>query len=290
VGHHDAAPDDPRGFPAASASDVGRVRSENQDSYVDALHPSEPLRLWLTADGMGGHRGGSVASSLAVESATQAFERQSGASAEAARELLRAANARIHQVSSQREEVAGMGSTGVGLLVGAGLRGFSMNVGDSRLYRLRAGRLELLTEDHSLVGELVRAGEIDEAEARVHPRRNQLRRALGIRPEEEIDVRELQVEPGDRYLLCSDGLWGALDHEEVASLLGGFAPEEAARRLIERANAEDGSDNVTVQIAVIPEDAPRARGRRAGGGMSRTNWLLVGVAALLASLLAALLR
>lgn len=248
--------DDPRGFPTASGTHVGRVRTENQDACTDVVHPRKPMRLLLTADGMGGHRGGSVAARLAVETGGETFTEADSPSGELARKILDDANHRIHTASRERAEVAGMGSTGVALLLGPRGRAWVAHVGDSRLYRLRAGRLDRITDDHSLVAELVRAGRISEEEARSHPRRNQLQRALGVQVPVQISLRELEVQPGDRYLICSDGMWGAIDEAEIASVLGERDPESAVRELIERSVYEDGSDNSTVQVVAVPGEAP----------------------------------
>lgn len=293
----------------AEGTDVGRVRATNQDACA-TFRGAGGATLLVTADGMGGHRGGEVASRLAVEAVGSAFEGASEPSGGLLRATLEAANARILQVSLERSEVAGMGSTGVALLLADDGRGWIANVGDSRVYRLRDERLEPLTRDHSLVAELVEAGAIRPDEARVHPRRNELRRALGVGREVEIDLDGIRVHAGDRYLVCSDGLWGCVPDDEIASVLGGLAPEEAVRALIERANAAGGPDNITVQVAVVPtgadgpgegraeteaDSAPTGpalpRARRSGTaveGDARTAgraWALVGAAAALAAAL-----
>lgn len=284
------APDDPRGFPTASGTHVGKVRKENQDACTDVVHPSQPMRLLLTADGMGGHRGGEVASRLAVETAGNSFLSAQGASGELARKVLHDANQQIFATSQERTEVAGMGSTGVALLLAPGHKAWVAHVGDSRMYRLRRGSLERITDDHSLVGELVRAGRITWEDARTHPRRNQLQRALGVGDNVKIDLQEIELLPGDRYMICSDGLWGALEEEEVARILSERDPEAAVRELIDRAMVEDGSDNITIQIAVVPGAAPpekKSLGVSLPGG-SRTL-LLSGLAVALLGLLLALL-
>jgi protein phosphatase len=131
------------------------------------------------------------------------------------------------------------------------------HVGDSRAYRLRDGTLEQLTADHSLVAELERRGLITAQEARVHPRRNEVLRCIGVDPEVDVDVAPVDVQAGDQYLLCSDGLCGVLTDEEIAAELLRAAPEEAARRLVDAANERGGPDNITVQIARIPAAAGR---------------------------------
>jgi protein phosphatase len=159
-----------------------------------------------------------------------------------------------------------MGSTGVAVLFGDGGHGWIANVGDSRAYRLRHGRFEQLTRDHSVVAELVEAGAITEEDARLHPRRNDLLRALGVGRDVEIELHELSVRPGDRYLLCSDGLWGLVSDAEMGQVLSELPPREAVRVLIDRANEEGGNDNITAQIATVPEPASAtlASGEAAG--------------------------
>ncbi|MDJ0787765.1 MAG: protein phosphatase 2C domain-containing protein [Myxococcota bacterium] len=283
------APDDPRGFPTASGTHVGKVRKENQDACTDVVHPSQPMRLLLTADGMGGHRGGEVASRLAVESGGDAFLAAPSPDGEVARQILVEANRRIFDVSRERPEVAGMGSTGVALLLAPGGRGWIAHVGDSRMYRLRRGKLDCLTDDHSLVGELVRAGRISWEDARTHPRRNQLQRALGVGGEVKVDLQEIEVLPGDRFLICSDGMWGALEEEEVARIMSEREPEAAVRELIDRSVHEDGSDNVTVQVAVVPGEAPPEKAERPGMPVSGQNLALGGLVVVLLALLVWLL-
>ena len=283
------APDDPRGFPTASGTHVGKVRKENQDACTDVVHPSHPMRLLLTADGMGGHRGGEVASRLAVESGGDTFLAAQSPSGELARMILIQANQQIFQVSRERSEVAGMGSTGVALLLAGGGKGWVSHVGDSRMYRLRRGKIERLTDDHSLVGELVRAGRITWEDARTHPRRNQLQRALGVQGDVKVELQELEILPGDRYLICSDGMWGALEEEEIGRIMSEREPEAAVRELIDRSVHEDGSDNVTVQVAVIPGEPPPEKKQRQGLGLSTQHMALVGLVAALLALLLGLL-
>ncbi len=280
---------DPRSSTASQGTHVGRVRSVNQDACRDFAHGTQPMRLVVTADGMGGHRAGELASRLVVETTGEVFQRAQGPSGELARAVLAAANARILEVSGERPEVAGMGSTGAALLLADGSRAWVANVGDSRIYRLRAGRLELLTRDHSVVADLVRAGAIRPEDARAHPRRHELTRALGVRESVEIDLIEIQVEPGDLYLICTDGLWSALSDEEIGEVLARESPESATRLLIDRANEEGGADNITVQVIAIPDGAaakrPAAARRPAGTAGARSRLLAL---ALLAAGLAAL--
>jgi hypothetical protein len=152
-----------------------------------------------------------------------------------------------------------MGTTAVVLLFGAGRRAWLGWVGDSRAYRLRAGVLEALSRDHSIVAEWVRAGVLRADEADQHPRRNELLRALGASDELEPEVTELEVRGGDRFLLCSDGLSAVVPSAEIAAVVGSEEPELAAKKLVAMANERGGPDNVTVVVAVMPaEIAPAA--------------------------------
>lgn len=234
-------------FCAAARSDLGRRRSANEDTY--ALAPE--LGLFLVADGMGGHRAGQVASGLAARAASATLrtlrDERRGA-AWRLRTCVAAANAEILAGSRAKPELAGMGTTVVALLA-EGDRLAVANVGDSRAYRVRGGAIERLTDDHTLVGELVRRGEISERAAALHPQRHVLLRALGVRRNVEPDVMELTPEPGDLYLLCSDGLTGHVDDEEIAELVAGVADlDVACERLVDLANARGGEDNITVVL------------------------------------------
>lgn len=235
----------------ASLTDVGSVRSINQDSFGEFVHDAG-YRLLMVADGMGGHLGGEVASQAAVEAVGRVFQRGIEDPAGFLREAFTLANKRVFEMSAANPDLHGMGTTGVALLIGPGRRVWFANVGDSRAYRSRAGRIDVLTQDHSWVHEEVRQNRLTLAEAAVHPRKNVLTRSIGFEPAVEIDVSETEMEPGDRYLLCSDGLWGEVDDAEIAAVLDSQEPESAARSLIDMANRAGGPDNITVQIALVP--------------------------------------
>jgi protein phosphatase len=243
----------------SSRSDVGRTRSENQDSCGDFLHLAG-ARLLILADGMGGHKGGRQASRTCVDAFARVFQSQRGGPEQQLRDGFSLANDEIYSAALEDESLRGMGTTGVALLLakdGTALVGW---VGDSRAYRWRAGRLEQLTEDHSLVAEWVRMGVLSQEEAAKHPRRSELTRAIGVQPDVEAEVRPLDICPGDRFLLCSDGLSGLVAEPQIASILGGEDAERAVETLVDRANALGGTDNVSVQIAVLPGtgDQPEA--------------------------------
>ena len=230
----------------AARTDVGRVREGNEDAFL-IRHP-----LYAIADGMGGHLGGEVASSLAVE--TVADPGRSGMSLP---ERVLEANRAVLERSKGDRAVAGMGTTFTGIELKDGVARLA-HVGDSRAYRFRDGTLEPLTEDHTLVGELVRSGEIDEAAARSHPQRSVLLRCVGTEPTLEVDEGRVDLADGDRLLLCSDGLTEMLDAAAITAILAETAgdPDGAADRLVAEANEAGGSDNVTVIVLDVVEAVP----------------------------------
>ena len=145
-----------------------------------------------------------------------------------------------------------MGTTAVALLFGPGPSAWVAHVGDSRAYRLRQGRLEVITQDHSWVFEEIRARRLTPEQAEVHPYRNALMRSIGVDPGVEVDVARVPIEAGDRFLLCSDGLWGELDHDTMADVAATGDPRDCVHRLVDLANISGGHDNVTVQLAALP--------------------------------------
>lgn len=247
-----SAPAFQMGLEVAYLSDVGAVRSENQDACAEIQNGSG-ARLLVVADGMGGHRGGATASRLAVETLAQVFRAGGLAPPELLREAFVRANERVCQAASSDAELAGMGTTAVAFLIDpAAAQVWVAHVGDSRAYRLRDGRLEQLTRDHSTVAELVSRGLISEAEAADHPRRNEILRSLGVAPEVVVDIAPVDVRADDQLVLCSDGLSGVVAGEQIAAVLRRTPPHEAVRLLVEGANAAGGPDNVTVMIAALP--------------------------------------
>jgi PPM family protein phosphatase len=233
---------------SGSATHVGRVRPVNQDV------PLERSNLFAVADGMGGHVGGEVAARVAVETLEQAFERAptTGGLYEAFSE----ANTAVWRESLANEDLRGMGTTLTALALVGGGDGKDVlalaNVGDSRAYVFSDEQMVQVTNDHSLAEERMRHGEITEAEAAVHPQRHILTRALGVSSEVETDMWELHLRSGDRVLLCSDGLSNEVDPHEMSQVLDAVAdPGEAAQRLVDVANANGGSDNITVVIVDV---------------------------------------
>ena len=226
----------------AGTSDVGRQRSSNEDALV-----CEPP-LFAVADGMGGAKAGEVASGLAVEVLQEDTEGHIEPVEAHMVEIVREANRRIYELSTDDESRRGMGTT----LTAARLHDGEVSlahVGDSRAYRMRDGSLEQLTNDHSLVAELERSGQITAEAAVHHPQRSIITRALGPEPDVEVDTYTMTGRDGDVYLLCSDGLTGMISDDEVASILRSAAGlDEAAEALIRAANQSGGKDNITVVL------------------------------------------
>ena len=238
---------------SASRTDVGRLRTHNEDDCGEFRSQSGHLLL-VVADGMGGHRGGATASRMAVETIGRVFQAEASEAQLPDPEglLSRAfgeANAAIYQASLDDSSLRGMGTTAVSLLHSAEGGAWVAHVGDSRAYRLRDGELEALTVDHSLVAELQRRGLIDSEEALVHPRRNEILRSIGVVPEVETEVRSVDIQQGDRFALCSDGLCGVVRDPEIAAVLAVESPDQAVNTLVDRANQYGGPDNITVQVA-----------------------------------------
>jgi serine/threonine protein phosphatase PrpC len=229
-----------------AGTDTGRARRANEDSHL-ARAP-----LFVVADGMGGAQAGEVASRIAVESFEGGLRATSEPEAALA-QLTREANARIHELSHSHAEQAGMGTTLTAVYVGE--RDVSIaHVGDSRAYRLRAGELLRLTEDHSLVDELLRQGRLTPEEALEHPQRSVITRALGPEGFVEVDTRSYSAQDGDVYLLCSDGLTTMVPEPRLAELL--LAHEslrDAGEALIAAANEAGGRDNITVLLLRVEE-------------------------------------
>jgi protein phosphatase len=246
---------DPQWIEAASHTDVGRVRKINQDRFAEFVD-GRGSRLLVVADGMGGHRGGEIASRLAVEAIGDVFAGSEEPLEKMLRIAIETANDRVYRSASADPELAGMGTTVVALCLGEGGEAWVAHVGDSRLYLLRDGRLDALTADHSVVAEMQQQGFLSAEEAQAHPRRNELTRSVGVADEVEVDVARIAVKPGDRFLLCSDGLCGYLEEVEIREILGRERPLDAAHVLVDHANAKGGHDNITVQVLAIRDGAP----------------------------------
>lgn len=235
----------------ATATHKGRVRANNQDSvHPTAAGSSDDGALLIVADGMGGHVAGEVASRIAIDAAlgvkgeTLDFEGDVG-------ERVGDANAAILAEVARRPELAGMGTTITMVELHADGIGAFAHVGDSRAYLLREGLLRQLTEDHTIVNEYLRSGKITEDQAAEHPQRHMITRALGLIPDVEVDVFRLELAPGDRLLLCSDGVNGMIDDASIRDALLTPTAEEAVWELVERANGAGGHDNVTAVVVDV---------------------------------------
>jgi protein phosphatase len=246
----------------ASLSHIGRVRTSNQDAYGEIDNGAGGLAL-VVADGMGGHQGGEVASQLAVVTIGKVLRESREEPDQALRKAFLAANAAILESARSNPRYAGMGTTGVALLFPAKGDAWVAHVGDSRAYLFRDGKLTALTADHSYVAELQRRGVLSAAEAAVHPRRNEVLRSIGGEPELEVEIRPVAAKPADCFLLCTDGLWGCVSESELANALANARPQDAVRMLVDLANHHGGPDNVTVQLARLPEATGGASGHRA---------------------------
>jgi len=233
-----------------ASTDPGRKRRINEDSFVNAPP------LFAVADGMGGAQAGEVASALAAG----ALE-ESGANGGGERrvsELIQEANRRVHDRATTDASTAGMGTTITAALVEADGRVVFGHVGDSRAYLLRNGTLEQLTNDHTLVAELVRRGELSPGEAQVHPQRSVITRALGTDPDVDVDTFEVDAQPGDIYLICSDGLSSMVSSSDLEEILRKNRAdlEAASRALIQAANRGGGEDNITAVLFAVEEGDP----------------------------------
>lgn len=228
-----------------SLTDVGKVREINQDSFSTDLDTG----LFLVADGMGGHLAGEKASKRAVEIICQQMAQPAEDSLQSLQHAIQEANRQIVSQSLQDATMRGMGTT-VTAVFAKDSDLFFGHIGDSRAYLIRRNWIEQVTEDHSVVAQLLRARAITPAEAQRHPYRNVITRCLGMQMEIEADTRHIQWQQGDRILLCTDGLSGLVSDDEMAQLSATEDPQEACRQLVELALDRGGYDNVTVVLLV----------------------------------------
>jgi protein phosphatase len=254
----------PLSFSWAVNTDKGLRRTSNEDSHCER----SDIGLYVVADGMGGHVAGEVASRLAVEAIqtfigetahadrnrTWPFPFEPSISLEANRlkAAFRLANRKIAQAIADSNDLRGMATTASAILAGAATACVA-HVGDSRVYVLRQGKLEQLTHDHSWVEEQVRAGTMSPSAARQHPWRNVVTRALSGGEDPEVDVTDVRPTPGERYLLCSDGLFSVVGDQQIAQILGDPTKtlEEICVALIEAANTGGGPDNITALVLEV---------------------------------------
>ncbi|PKW27941.1 PP2C family protein-serine/threonine phosphatase [Phycicoccus duodecadis] len=237
---------------AAAATDVGKVREHNEDSILAGT------RVFAVADGMGGHAAGEVASKIVVEALTE-LEDHPPTRPEDVAEALREANRRILRAQAEHPELRGMGTTATGVTVvdtGGREHWVVFNVGDSRVYRVADHRMHQVTRDHSEVRELLDAGLLEPSEVAGHPLRNVITRSLGTDPGPEIDVWMLAPTPGERFVICSDGLSGELEDRDIMLLARQHAdPQRAADELVAAAVRAGGRDNVSVVVVSVDAGA-----------------------------------
>jgi protein phosphatase len=231
----------------AGLTDVGRQRHTNEDRYY------ESAPLFAVADGMGGARSGEVASQIAVDEFAE-HDAADGSPEHRLAEIARSANRKIYELARSDESHAGMGTTLTAALVGASEISLG-HVGDSRAYRFRDDELDRLTQDHSLVEELMRMGKLSAEDAEVDPRRSIITRALGPEPTVDVETFTYPAKDGDVYLLCSDGLTGMVSEARMAEILRARSSlQQAAQQLVDEANAGGGKDNITVVLFKLADD------------------------------------
>jgi len=238
----------------------GMVRTRNEDSFFR----DDKLNLYVVADGMGGHRGGDIASRLAIDEIEKVIrdwppkdqteitgvnENRPESEAKLISALKRA-NLRIWKEAETNSDYRGMGTTTTGVLV-TNSEATIAHVGDSRAYLIRDKQIRQITEDHSWVNEQVKAGFITSEEARTHRLKNLITRSLGHEPNIKVDVLRLKIESGDRFLLCSDGLSNLVQDDELRDTLTDLDPKSALERLVEMANERGGYDNITAVMIEV---------------------------------------
>ncbi|HEX5445967.1 MAG TPA: PP2C family serine/threonine-protein phosphatase [Pirellulales bacterium] len=282
----------------AAVSDIGLRRANNQDSIAAALANSaetwaERGHLFMVADGMGAHAAGELASKMACDTVPLTYQKLRDEPPPAAiRKAIEDANARIHSRGQANLDFRGMGTTtSVLLLLPQGA--LVAHVGDSRVYRLRESRIEQLSFDHSLVWEMMATGKMREQEVPGYIPKNIITRSLGPSPHVEVDLEgPLPVAAGDTFLLCSDGLSGQVSDDEIGTLLGAFAPREAAQVLVDLANLRGGPDNISVIVTRVVAAPPLAAagwptpGRAASRPVHPFVWVALGVTSLATVVLA----
>ena len=240
----------------AGQSEAGEVRKVNQDTYFVGATPQGVLGI--VADGMGGHQSGEIASQSAVKVLSRALKRAQAHPPAAIARAVQDANLEIYDYATEHPESRGMGTTLTTLLVDDQI-GLVGHVGDSRAYLVRGGEIHQLTQDHSWVADRVRQGLLSEEEARHHRWRNIITNALGSTPEFKLDIFHFEVRSGDTLMLCSDGVTTLLSDEVILQILRGYAPEDAAAKLIESANERGSPDNVTAVVLFAEAVEPKPK-------------------------------
>ncbi|MBQ8111315.1 MAG: Stp1/IreP family PP2C-type Ser/Thr phosphatase [Clostridia bacterium] len=235
-------------------TDIGRMRSINEDSYYI---PEAGERFCAVADGMGGHNAGEVASALAVQVFSQCMRDVEHISAQSLHAAVELANDAVYRAAQENEGMKGMGTT-FSALAAQGDTVYLAHVGDSRVYLVRRGAILQVTTDHTVVEEMVQRGMITPREARVHPKRNLITRALGTDERVRIDMLQLSVRPGDAFFLCSDGMTNYVDEKEILrTALAEGDWQEKLKHLVALALENGGGDNITALFAVFEEAGDR---------------------------------
>lgn len=242
------------------ATDRGCQRDRNED-HILFFEPDDPSLLEkkgilaIVADGMGGHRAGEVASELAVKLIKQGYYHEPGEPSLALAAAFQTANREIYKLSRSHQAYRGMGTTCTALVLQEA-SAYCAHVGDSRLYLLRDNKLMRMTEDHSMVMEMVKSGIITAEEARHHPDKNILARALGVKPKVEVSIwdKPFQVQKGDVFILCSDGLYDLVKDDEIEQIAQAHDPSQACDKLINLAKERGGCDNISVGLLRIRRD------------------------------------
>jgi protein phosphatase len=242
---------------SAALSDVGLRRGNNQDAFTISMAGDEADwrrrgHLFMVADGMGAHAAGELASKMACEAVAHTYRKSADrGGAEALRDAVRAANASIYERGQANAEFQGMGTT-ASVLVLLPTTAIVAHVGDSRVYRLRAGKLEQLTFDHSLVWEMTAAGQLPSGKVAEFIPKNIITRSLGPHHDVQVDMEgPFPLQPGDTFLMCSDGLSGQLKDEEIGALLSALEPADAVGVLVDVANLRGGPDNITALVVRV---------------------------------------
>lgn len=232
-------------------TDIGKVRALNEDSYY---LPAQDEKFCAVADGMGGHNAGEVASAMAVEVFSREMRMSATPDGNALKRAVERANAAVYRHSCSEAGLYGMGTTFTAICEYEG-DAYIAHVGDSRAYLLRDGGIMRLTMDHTLVEELVMKGMITAREAKYHPQRNYITRAIGTSASVEVDLTRVEIRAGDVFFLCSDGLSGYVEEDELLDISSGDGSwTQKLQRLIDRANNAGGSDNITAMYAVFEEE------------------------------------
>ncbi len=235
-------------------TDIGRMRPINEDSYYA---PREGERFCAVADGMGGHNAGEVASAMAVQVFSEEMRKTGDITAGALHTAVARANEAVYRKALENAGMSGMGTT-FSALAEQGETAYLAHVGDSRIYLVRRGAILQLTTDHTLVEEMVQKGLITPREARVHPKRNIITRALGTEESVQIDIVQMGTRPGDAFFLCSDGMTNYVDEREILrTAMSEREWPEKLKHLVSIALENGGADNITALFAVVEEAAIR---------------------------------